>query len=60
MILYLHDDKINASPRIGIVLDKFELYRYFAPRRKKDTDIKELEKPEGIKIFMTKTPVMEI
>ena len=37
---YLHDEIINAAPRMGGGVDKFGFYRQCSPRRMKDTEIK--------------------
>ena len=56
----LHDAIINATPRIGGKIDKFELYRQCSPRRVKDTEIKELEKCECVSSIMTIVTVLKI
>ena len=56
----LHDTIINADPRIGQRIDKFELYRQCPPRRANDTNMTELEKCDCVSYVMTIVPIIKI
>ena len=58
--LCLHDAIINASLRIGEIIDKLEFYRLCPPRRVKGTHMTELEKCECVSSVMTIAPVLNI
>ena len=53
LISCLHDEIINAAPRIGQRIEKMELYRQCSPIRVKDTNMSELEKCYCVSSFIT-------
>ena len=59
-LLCLHDEIINAAPRIGGKFNKSELYIQCPYRRVKDTHIKQLEKCECVSSVMTIAPILNI
>ena len=56
----LHDEIINAAPRIGGEMDQSELYRQCSPRRVMDTTIEELDKCECVSSVIKIVPVLGI